>query len=65
MMIKDNCFWLTTIKGQGGSEHYCEAPYNENTSFNCDNCKKYINASDMQEFTKELLKAWERCFKWV
>lgn len=64
-MIKENCFWLTTIRGQGGSEYYCEAPYMNNTNFNCENCKKYINTSDMQELTKELLKAFERCFNWV
>ena len=55
-MIKENCFWLCVIKGRGGSDYYCEAPYKNNTDFNCENCKKYINIPDMQEFIKQVLK---------
>lgn len=61
-MIKEYCFWLTTIKGQGGSEHYCEAPYKKNTGFDCENCNQYLDMLDMQEFTKVMIRAMGRIF---
>ena len=39
--MKEDCFFLTVIKGQGGSEYYCDA-----CQLGCEGCKIYVSKKE-------------------
>lgn len=58
-MKKNDCFWLTSIRGQGATEYWCDRDDEECFDPDCDECMRYLTIISARIILRNLIEFTE------